>query len=202
MSMVQDNYVRPALMNNTITNEKTPNKHDPAPYRKIKGKSTVVSSRWQEALNQPWMDYYGWSVTPISQEIWKQEKLLRVINEKFKFEKIGLLRASPFFNYNWHVDTNRGCSINMLLSHGKCNTFFAKPSSNDFSIFEGHLLLGNSQFIELNYELDTFYAFNPQQPHCVYNFEETRYLFSCEFSEPKEKLPYERLCRWLDEVEL
>ena len=179
--------------------EKRSNKHDSVPYRKIKGKSTVVSSRWQEALNQNWMDYWGWAVTPVSQEIWKQEKLLCVINEKFKFEKIGLLRVSPYFNYNWHVDTNRGCSINMLLSHGKCNTFFAKPSSNDYRIKDG---VYNSRFIELNYEFNTFYAFNPQQPHCVYNFEETRYLFSCEFSEPKGKLSYERLCQWLDEVEL
>ena len=179
--------------------EKRSNKHDSVPYRKIKGKSTVVSSRWQEALNQNWMDYWGWAVTPVSQEIWKQEKLLCVINEKFKFEKIGLLRVSPYFNYNWHVDTNRGCSINMLLSQGKCNTFFAKPSSNDYRIKDG---VYNSRFIELNYEFNTFYAFNPQQPHCVYNFEETRYLFSCEFSEPKGKLSYERLCQWLDEVEL
>jgi hypothetical protein len=180
--------------------EKMRNKHDSTtPYRKIKGGSSVISSRWREALDQNWMYYYGWSATPLSPEMWRQEKLLCSINEKFKFAHVALLRAAPYSNYNWHVDTNRGCSINMLLSEGKSNTFFASPSPEDYHITEG---VHNSCFTELKYDINEFYAFNPQRPHCVFNFEEIRYLFSCEFSETKDLLSYERVCRWLDEAEL
>ena len=163
-------------------------------YRKLKDKSIAISSRWKEAINQQWVNYHGFEVTPISSEIWRQEKQLCAVNEEFQFEKIGLIRIPPYFNYNWHVDTNRGCSINMLLSYEKSHTFFAKPSPRDH-----HLPLGSSgHFIELDYKPDTFYAFNSQQLHCVYNFEKPRYLFSCEFSQRKDELSYERLCEWIE----
>lgn len=163
-------------------------------YRKLKDKSIAISSRWKEALDQSWMDYYGWSVTPISQEIWRQETQLCSLNEEFHIDRIGLMRIPPYFNYNWHVDTNRGCGINMLLSHGKSHTFFATPSPDDHQVPLG----SNGHFVELDYEPDTFYAFNAQRLHCVYNFEKPRYLFSCEFYERKDKLSYERLCEWIE----
>ena len=167
-------------------------------YKKLKEKSSAISLRWKEALNQQWMYYYGFEVTPLSSEIWKQERSLHELNEKFKFEKVGLIRIPPYFNYNWHQDTNRGCSINMLLSHEKSYTFFSDPTSDTFQLPEGV----NSHFIELDYEPNTFYAFNSQRLHCVFNFEKPRYLFSCEFAQQKNELSYERLCEWMDKVEL
>ena len=167
-------------------------------YKKLKEKSSAISLRWKEALNQQWMYYYGFEVTPLSSEIWKQEKSLHELNEKFEFEKVGLIRIPPYFNYNWHQDTNRGCSINMLLSHEKSYTFFSDPASDTFQLPEGV----NSHFIELDYEPNTFYAFNSQRLHCVFNFEKPRYLFSCEFAQQKNELSYERLCEWMDKVEL
>ena len=179
-------------------NTKKPNKRGLVPYRKMKGKSTVISLRWKEATKQQWTDYHGFEVTPLSQEIWKQEKLLCAINERFKLKKIGIIRIPPHFNYNWHVDTNRGCSINMLLSHEKSHTFFSERSLDDHRT--PHRL--NGQFIELDYEPNTFYAFNSQKLHCVFNFEKPRYLFSCEFFQRKNELSYERLCEWADKVEI
>lgn len=164
-------------------------------YKKLKDKSTVISSRWKEIINQQWMDYYGFEITLLPPEIWREEKVLRKVDDEFKFEKIGLIRIPPRFNYDWHVDAKRGCSINMLLSHEKSYTFFSTPSPSDYQIPQGR----NGHFVELDYEPDTFYAFNSQKYHCLYNFEQPRYLFSCEFSQPKEDLSYERLCKWIEQ---
>ena len=188
-------------------NTKELNKRGLLPYRKMKGKSTVISLCWKEVIKQQWHPHrnaYGFEVTPLSQEIWKQEKLLRVTNERFKLRNIGLIRIPPYFNYNWHVDTNRGCSINMLLSHGKSHTFFSERSlSHHGAPHRLHESFSNNgQFIELNYEPNTFYAFNSQKLHCVFNFEKPRYLFSCEFFQQKNELSYERLCEWADKVEI
>lgn len=166
-------------------------------YRKLKDKSVAISSRWEEAIKNDWIDYYGFEVAPIPPEIWKQEKLLCDVDEEFKFEHVGLVRIPPHFNYNWHLDTNRGCCINMLLSHERSHLFFAQPSPQDHLVSHGR----NGYFVELEYEPDTFYAFNSQKLHCVYNFEKPRYLFTCEFLQRKDELPYERFCEWVDTYE-
>jgi len=166
-------------------------------YRKLKDKSIAISSRWGEAINQRWVDYYGFEATPIPPEIWKQEKLLCAVNEEFKFENVGLIRIPPHFNYDWHVDTNRGCSINMLLSHERSHAFFA----NEGRDHQDHSYGCNGHFVELDYEPDTFYVFNSQRLHCVYNFEKPRYLFTCEFLQRKGELSYGMLCEWANTYE-
>jgi len=165
-------------------------------YRKLEGKSVCISSRWKEVLDQPWGFHYGFEVTPMSPDIWREEEILCSLDEEFGLALVGLLRIPPYFNYNWHVDTERGCSVNMMLSDGKSHTLFADPSSEDHLLPVGR----NGHFVELDYEPDTFYVFNCQRLHCVYNFDKPRYLFSCEFSQSRDELSFERLSEWIDEI--
>jgi hypothetical protein len=46
---------------------------------------------------------------------------------------------------------------------------------------------------ELKYKPSTYYLFNTQVPHTVYNFETTRYLMSIEFAKDKDELSFENL---------
>jgi phage anti-repressor protein len=48
---------------------------------------------------------------------------------------------------------------------------------------------------ELSYKPQTYYLFNTQVTHTVYNFETTRYLLSIEFAKNKEQLSYEELLK-------
>ena len=51
---------------------------------------------------------------------------------------------------------------------------------------------------ELPYKASTYYLFNTQVQHTIYNFEDTRYLFSVEFSKDKNKLTF---CELLKDVQ-
>jgi hypothetical protein len=46
---------------------------------------------------------------------------------------------------------------------------------------------------ELKYKPATYYIFNTQVPHTVYNFETTRYLMSVEFAKDKDELSFDLL---------
>jgi hypothetical protein len=46
---------------------------------------------------------------------------------------------------------------------------------------------------ELKYKPNTYYLFNTQSPHTVYNFEATRYLLSVEFVKDRDQLSFEDL---------
>ena len=48
---------------------------------------------------------------------------------------------------------------------------------------------------ELPYKLNTYYIFNTQVEHTVYNFETTRYLLSIEFAKEKHELKYEDIVK-------
>jgi hypothetical protein len=61
------------------------------------------------------------------------------------------------------------------------------------------------EFIELQYQPDTYYIFNTQINHMVLNFEEPRLLLTIEFGEDKNLLSYDDLLLEIlgaDDVEL
>ena len=49
------------------------------------------------------------------------------------------------------------------------------------------------KFIELKYRPQTYYIFNTQVAHTVYNFKRPRYLLSVDFEEDRTKLTYKQL---------
>jgi phage anti-repressor protein len=48
---------------------------------------------------------------------------------------------------------------------------------------------------ELKYKPNTYYLFNTQVPHTVYNFETTRYLLSVEFAKDRDELSFNDLLK-------
>ena len=165
-------------------------------YKEFKDKSKVISNCWKELIDpESEIEYLGWNATPISSKIWKQEEVLKTINNKFPFKGVGLIKMPTNYNYNWHVDDNRGCGINMLLEHEESHSFFREIGyQNNYNF--------NASFIELKYKPDTFYVFNTQRSHCVYNFGKPRYLFTCELYQDVNELSYETVCEWMKENKL
>ena len=53
----------------------------------------------------------------------------------------------------------------------------------------------NGNFTELKYQPHTYYLFNAQVAHTVYNFKSTRYLLSVDFIEDRTQLTYSKLLK-------
>lgn len=116
------------------------------------------------------------------------DPLLGVIYSRHPFQS-GILRMEPDTYYDWHVDTNRGVSLNMMLSPGHSHCLFRVKSEGKTGSFD-----------ELVYEPDTMYLLNTQIHHSVYNFNDVRYMFSIEFSENKDLLSFDRIASWIRSV--
>ena len=173
-------------------------------YSEFKDKSIIISNKWKEFIDGNWQSYYGFEAKSLPNIIWKQEKILRQINDFSPFKNVGLIRLSSNYNYNWHKDINRGCGINMLLEHEKSYTFFENQSdaNNDSNNKDYNFDEFGTKFLELKYQPNTFYAFNTQKLHCVFNFKKPRYLFTCEFVQNHKELSYEMLCEWMKQNNL
>jgi hypothetical protein len=106
------------------------------------------------------------------------------LSHRFSFVA-GILKLDPYICYDWHTDTRRGVGINMLLTP-EARSICAFAPNKEGAVFK---------IEELKYKPSTYYLFNTQVPHTVYNFETTRYLLSIEFAKDKEQLTYEKLLK-------
>lgn len=154
-------------------------------YYEIGIKSTIASELLDYAFNStPWFPYYNFSAKPVSPEIIAKDEFFRWLHARYEF-LAGILKLDPYTCYSWHKDTRRGVGINMLLTpHARSICAFADDTNDTVFKFE-----------ELKYKPITYYIFNTQAKHTVYNFETTRYLFSVEFAKDKNQLTYAELCQ-------
>jgi hypothetical protein len=153
------------------------------PYYEIKLKSSIKDQLFDAAITPgEWDKYYNFDARPIAPDLILQDDFLRWLSTRYEF-MAGVLKLDPYICYNWHTDTRRGVGINMLLT----------PNTRSFCAFG----LDADQLVfkiaELKYKPNTYYLFNTQVPHTVYNFETTRYLFSIEFAKDKDELSFEDL---------
>lgn len=100
-----------------------------------------------------------------------------------------MLKTDPHQAYMWHRDENRGLSVNLLLTPGRCSHCLFDTPTNEYNLY----------FTELDYAPRTFYLFNTQIPHTVINFGEPRYLFSVEFVAPLAAPGYSGVVTWAHE---
>lgn len=155
------------------------------PYYEIGSKSTIKDEVFDVAITPgEWVKYFNFDARPILPEVILKDNFFKWLADRYSFMG-GVLKLDPYTCYNWHTDTRRGVGINMLLT----------PNTRSYCAFG----LDPSQFVfkieELKYKPNTYYLFNTQVPHTVYNFETTRYLFSIEFEKDKDELTYAQLCQ-------
>jgi hypothetical protein len=155
------------------------------PYYEIGKKSTIKDEVFDFAISPTeWMPYYNFDAKPLPHEIIFKDEFFIWLSHRYNFIA-GVLRLDPYTCYNWHTDTRRGVGINMLLT----------PNTRSFCAFG----IDSDQLVfkieELKYKPSTYYLFNTQVPHTVYNFETTRYLMSIEFAKNKDELSFEELVK-------
>jgi len=155
-------------------------------FREVNVKSKIYEQvQTVIADTNPWGLYYDFIVKIIPKSIVEQDAFLKQLYTKFSFTSY-VFKVLPNSFYNWHLDSKRFCSINMLLN-------VDIDSHCLFSIDKENIIF---KFVELPYEKNKYYAFNTQEPHCVINFKSPRYLFSIEFD---EQITYKELINWLKE---
>lgn len=153
------------------------------PYYEMLLKSTIAKQLVDEAhSSSDWINYYNFKAKLVPHEILFQDEFFKWLIKRYDFIA-GILRLDPYTCYNWHTDTRRGVGINMLLTpHSRSFCAFAPDTSDQVFKIQ-----------ELKYKPSTYYIFNTQVPHTVYNFETTRYLMSVEFAKETEELSFEDL---------
>lgn len=152
-------------------------------YYEIKTKSTIANEVLDYAFSSvPWFPHYNFSAKPIPPDIIAKDNFFKWLHARYEF-LAGVLKLDPYTCYNWHKDTRRGVGVNMLLTpHIRSVCAFADDSNK--MVFN---------IDELKYKPITYYVFNTQNNHTVYNFEMTRYLLSIEFLKGKDELTFDQL---------
>lgn len=158
-------------------------------YSMFTGKAEVIPNYFSQHQHKlSYIPLMGWSASPVPEEIYLQEPVLKEINSQFNIARAGILRMDSNRCYKWHVDFYRGVTINLLLTpeqHSHC--YFGDAEDEYQEQFN---------FIELKYTKNDFYLFNTEVVHTVLNYDEPRYLFSVEFSKHKHELKYEEIREW------
>ena len=159
------------------------------PYYEIEKKSSIASSLLDVAHNSSeWIDYFNFKAKLVPPEILFQDEFFKWLVKHYDFIA-GILRLDPYICYDWHTDTRRGVGINMLLT----------PHSRSFCVFAPDRDEEVFKVEELRYKPNTYYIFNTQVEHTVYNFETTRYLLSIEFAKEKHELTFDQLVKDIEE---
>jgi hypothetical protein len=155
------------------------------PYYEIGKKSTIFKDLQDFAFSpSEWVEHYNFDAKRIPPEIIFQDDFFIWLSHRYSFVA-GVLKLDPYTCYDWHTDTRRGVGVNMLLTTFDRSVCAFAPNKEGI-VFE---------IEELKYKPSTYYIFNTQMPHTVYNFETTRYLMSIEFAKDKDQLTFEDLVK-------
>ena len=155
------------------------------PYYEIGRKSSIYSALRDFAFTpSEWASYHKFYAKPIPAEIIFEDNFFKWLITRYKF-MAGVLKLNPYTCYDWHIDSKRGVGINMLLTP-EVRSACAFKNESDSEVFK---------IEELKYKPATYYIFNTQMPHTVYNFETTRYLMSIEFAKDKDELTFDELVK-------
>ena len=152
-------------------------------YYEVNTKATIKNEVFDFAMSPTeWMPYFNFEAKPLPADIVLKDNFFVWLSQRYDFI-VGVLKLDPYTCYNWHTDTRRGVGINMLLT----------PNTRSFCAFgvDPNELVFKIE--ELKYKPNTYYLFNTQSPHTVYNFEATRYLLSVEFVKDRDQLSFEDL---------
>ena len=155
------------------------------PYYEIGKKSTILKDLEDFAFSpSDWLPYYNFDAKRIPPEIVFQDDFFIWLSHRYSFVA-GILKLDPYVCYDWHTDTRRGVGINILLT----------PFDRSVSAFTHNKEDAVFKIDELKYKPGTYYLFNTQVSHTVYNFETTRYLMSIEFAKNKDELSFNDLLK-------
>jgi len=154
-------------------------------FYEIKTKSVIRDVVLHHAMREDakWVKYFNFDATQIPNNILALDPVLADIGSRHPLIG-GVVMLPPNSFYNWHTDTRRGVSINMVIN---------PQDGVSHCIFTADKDVVVGKFTELKYEPETYYLFNTQVNHMVLNFDMPRLLLTVEFSEDKDTLSYDDL---------
>lgn len=147
-------------------------------FYEIPIKSTIAKDLLEFALDKT-TNYsqgsvaQGFLVAKVPYHIVSKDLFLCELSNATKNFNPRIFKMLPYTCYNWHVDTNRGCAINMLLTGPDSHCYFGKH--------QGTSLL---EYQELAYSPDTYYLFNTEELHTIINGSRDRYVLSLGYVKP------------------
>ena len=166
--------------------------------------SSVANNMYNLASTTPndqWIDYYAFKAIPVPIK-YTVDSWWRRLYDLHPF-KAGIIKIDENTYYDWHIDTDRGVGLNMLLNNWDTSHCLFNPKIQRGESVEIDNM--TDKFIELKYKPNTYYLFNTQMTHSVYNFKDTRYLLTIDFFEDRTKLNYNQLLeeikqeRWFEQ---
>ena len=151
----------------------------------------VMYIRAATAPTNAWIDYYNFKALVV-QDDWVVDPWWQYLYALHPF-KAGIIKLEANTYYDWHIDTDRGVGLNLLLNNwNTSHCLFNRNLERADSVANGNV---NGKFVELKYKPDTFFLFNAQVAHSVYNFGDTRYLLSLDFVENRHEWNYNKLLK-------
>jgi len=125
----------------------------------------------------------------INKDIFLKDSVLKKINDKFDIQLASILILEKNIGINFHVDSFRKVTINMLLSSGISHSVFKEREKLDNPY--------QFKLQELIFEEKFFYLYNVSEEHCVLNFDKPRFMFSLKFRDGD--LTYNEVFDWCKE---
>jgi hypothetical protein len=155
-------------------------------YYELSNKSNITQDLSDFSFSQTgkWFNYFNFQVKQIPQDLLNKDPFFVWLTERYKYIA-GVLKLEPYVCYDWHKDTRRGVGLNMLIT----------PNINSYCLFAANRDTVVFKVDELQYKPNTYYLFNTQVDHTVYNFESTRFLLSIEFELDKDNLTFDQLLK-------
>jgi hypothetical protein len=156
------------------------------PFLQYSSKSTLTDKLKYVIQNVPedsWVRYYNFDVLFLTKEFIEQDKFFKDLSKDFSYTAC-IVKMDANSCYNWHTDTKRQCSVNMLIDGYRSHCVFS-PDPEDVNI----------SVLELNYQPNTYYAFDTQTPHMILNLDNPRYLLSLEFTDDDQNLSFIELIK-------
>ena len=191
-------------MSRVCVNAKTINSNSNEYYFEIPKESKVSDKMYHQAINAHkdlWGDFYNLAGQPtvkvlVAEDDWEIDSWWRHLYKAHPFTAgIAKLKANTY--YDWHIDTDRGVRVNMLLNNWDTSHCMFNPNmkrgESDYNIQLADLKQGEREFVELKYTPQRYYLFNTQVAHTIYNFNEPRYLLTLDFDEDITNLTYKQL---------
>lgn len=135
-----------------------------------------------------WQPYYNFMAKQIPDEVVQKDSFLKALYAKEPF-MAGITKMNPATVYDWHTDSRRGVTINMLVDAGFCMTLYTTSEPNYVRPIR-----------PVEYKPEHYHLFNTQIPHSVLNFDRPRYLFTIEFQKDRESFGVKELMDVLAEL--
>lgn len=154
-------------------------------------KATEIKAEILDVIynGEEWVPYYNFMAKKIPDEVVQKDEFLAKVYEAEPF-MAGITMMHPMTVYDWHVDSKRGATLNMLVDAGACLTMFTTPEANYVRPIR-----------VAEYTPEYYHFFNTQVPHTVFNFDKPRYLFTVEFQKSREEFTPQDLVNLLAKLE-